>query len=506
MSELHGGVADCPYVLKQRKRERTRMVDSEEEEIQMSTQDEVEDCDMGSSSANATSGNFAGLTVAISKKKPDNKRSYDKLLPCCICGKLLKCKIKRHLETVHVNDPEVAKVMALPSKNERKTGFDALAARGMFQHNSSVLSAKNGILIPCRRSSKHDRNPADYLPCQHCVRFFLKAELWRHEKRCPKKPSETDSSTEDKKRGRSVTAASRMLLEGSLRSDQPLVSPEFNEQVLAKMHHDTFYSRLRYDPLILKLGSTQHHKHGERRKNVTSQEMRQLSRLLKEVSEDNAGDEPTTLASLLTGSNFDRVVAAAERLSCRYQDSDTGRPMCRKPSVGLKLGHLLRKCAQLKKGDAIRTGDKVMGKEADAFMSLHDGEWTSKIASASSTSLKHRQYNNPDVLPLTKDLVKLREYQEKALGAYTEALRKKQTYTNWRLLSDIVYTRVVIFNKRRGGETAKLALNAFLKRPKWHEVANDVLLQTLNPLEASRREAHETVFIHSFIHSFRPFL
>jgi len=79
--------------------------------------------------------------------------------------------------------------------------------------------------------------------------------------------------------------------------------------------------------------------------------------------------------------------------------------------------------------------------------------------------------------------VKLREYQEKALGAFTEALRKEYTYTNWRHLSDIVYTRVVIFNKRRGGETAKLALNAFLKRPKWHEVAKDVLLQTLKPLE-----------------------
>src|SRR6218665_458451 len=287
----------------------------------------------------------------------------------------------------------------------------------------------------------------------------------------------------------------------SVHNSEKVPSPDVQAIIL-----HTVNSRLRNDPLVLKLGSAQHHKHGERRKNVTSQEMRQLSQLLKEVSEDNAGNEPTTLASLLTGSNFDRVVAAAERLSCRYQDSDTGRPMCRKPSVGLKLGHLLRKCAQLKKGDAIRTGDKVMGKEADAFMSLHDGEWTSKIASASSTSLKHRQYNNPDVLPLTKDLVKLREYQEKALGAYTEALRKKQTYTNWRLLSDIVYTRVVIFNKRRGGETAKLALNAFLKRPKWHEVANDVLLQTLNPLEASRREAHETVFIHSFIHSFRPFL
>src|SRR6218665_2468458 len=191
-----------------------------------------------------------------------------------------------------------------------------------------------------------------------------------------------------------------MILEGSVRSDQPLVSPEFNEEVQAKMNHDSYYKRLRNDPLVLKLGSAQHHKHGERRKNVTSQEMHQLSRLLKEVCEDNAGNEPTTLASLLTGSNFDRVVAAAERLPGRYKDTDTRRPMCRKPSVGLKLGHLLRRCAELKKGDAIRTEDEVMGKEADTFISLLGSEWNSKIVSASSTSLKNSQYNNPDILPL----------------------------------------------------------------------------------------------------------
>src|SRR6218665_33804 len=144
--------------------------------------------------------------------------------------------------------------------------------------------------------------------------------------------------------------------------------------------------------------------------------MRQLSRLLKEVSKDSSLPALTTLDSLLTGSNFDRVVAATERLPGRYKDTETRRPMCRKPSVGLKLGHLLRRCAELKKGDAIRTEDEVMGKKAYTFISLHGSEWNSKIASASSTSLKNSQYNNPDILPLTKDLVKLREYHLQRLS------------------------------------------------------------------------------------------
>ena len=48
----------------------------------------------------------------------------------------------------------------------------------------------------------------------------------------------------------------------------------------------------------------------------------------------------------------------------------TGRRVYRKPSLAGKLGHSLKKCAQLKLGLAIRQSDLVMKQEANAFLYL----------------------------------------------------------------------------------------------------------------------------------------
>ena len=46
-----------------------------------------------------------------------------------------------------------------------------------------------------------------------------------------------------------------------------------------------------------------------------------------------------------------------------------------------------------------------------------------------------------------------------------------------------MYTRFVIFNKRRCGETARLLLTAFSNRPRWEQVAVDQIVNSLEPLE-----------------------
>jgi hypothetical protein len=121
--------------------------------------------------------------------------------------------------------------------------------------------------------------------------------------------------------------------------------------------------------------------------------------------------------------------------------------------------------------------------DADAFLALHKADWTNRISSAALATFKRRKYNNPDVLPLTDDLLKLKQYQEKMLSTLTTSLAETPAYTTWRQLMEIVYTRVVIFNKRRCGETAKLLSSAFENRPSWQQSANDEIVGSLNPLE-----------------------
>ena len=87
--------------------------------------------------------------------------------------------------------------------------------------------------------------------------------------------------------------------------------------------------------------------------------------------------------------------------------------------------------------------------DADAFLALHKADWTTRISSAALATFKHRKYNNPEELPITDDVVKLKQYQEKMLSALTASLAQTPTHTIWRKLMEIAYTRIVIFNKRR---------------------------------------------------------
>lgn len=70
----------------------------------------------------------------------------------------------------------------------------------------------------------------------------------------------------------------------------------------------------------------------------------------------------------------------------------------------------------------IRNKCQIMIADADAFLALHKADWTNRISLAALATFKHRKYNNPDVLPLTDDLLKLKQYQEKMLSSLTASL------------------------------------------------------------------------------------
>ena len=66
------------------------------------------------------------------------------------------------------------------------------------------------------------------------------------------------------------------------------------------------------------------------------------------------------------------------------------------------------------------------------------------------------------------------------LGARLEAT---PCYQTWRNLAEVTLTRIVLMNKRRGSETSKLLINAYVNRPNWKESANQEILESLTDLE-----------------------
>ena len=71
----------------------------------------------------------------------------------------------------------------------------------------------------------------------------------------------------------------------------------------------------------------------------------------------------------------------------------------------------------------------------------------------------------------------------KEIEMKTRDLLSSPEYTTWRKLAQITMSRLIFFNKRRGGEVSCLLLKSYQDRPKWEEGMNKEILDSLQGLE-----------------------
>lgn len=166
-----------------------------------------------------------------------------------------------------------------------------------------------------------------------------------------------------------------------------------------------------------------------------------------------------------------------------------------RPSVALILGNLLINCCQLKKGMAIRRQDNDKLLEADRFLSLFNSEWSDSISCPALAALKTSHYNKAEELPSTDDLMKLKKFTDTQLNTWSDALKQNSDYKTWRSLAEVALTKLIVFNKRRANEPAKLELAEYVHRPNWQATSNKELIANLQPLERKLMEKMDLVQI-----------
>ena len=370
------------------------------------------------------------VSVARVCKKEDGRRQYDKKLACYFCGNIIRHRIHSHLDACHGDLPEVAESLS-KTGNQRKYAIEKLKNMGNYRHNIKVLSSGKGELIIARRSSKDGAvDPSDYLPCIHGLAFCKSDELWRHCKTCHLRKQISD----EKSTG--VLAKARMLLEGGLQEEGNVTDKgmqDLHKHVLLTMRKDAAYKALKEDTLIMQFGNVLLRKLGTRRKNDVAQRMRQLSRLKLELSDDGAGIQ---LMDYPTGGCFDEILSAIENVA-GLQENAEGIRVFEIPSLALRLGHNLLKCAELKRGMGIRQQNGQLKEEAETFIQLHSSEWTDKVSSIALATLKTNHFNKPEMLPVTEDLVLLKNFLVQTMEDENKQITKEPSYASWRALAEI---------------------------------------------------------------------
>jgi len=413
-----------------------------------------------------------GIYISNARKNgTTGRRLYDKEHYCLYCCKPY-AKIARHILAVHGDEDDVK---TLPREGmQRKLKLELLLRRGDFRHNHEVISLKKGQLVVLRRPEDNDMDMTtydDFGPCPDCLGFVHKKHMWHHVKQCPHKASTSTNH-------RHVQKESYALLADCSFSN---AQSGFVANILAGMRNDDVFSVISHDIDIQRFGSNLYEKLGAAQMETIRQSMRTVARLILQIRQ--LLEKPSlTLTDCICPDMFDDVVQGVQTL-VRTEFNDSCRPQQGTPSLALKLGYNLKSCASIKLGCAIKNQDIVAEKQAADFLRLYDLEWQRKVSKSALETLGQRRTNTAQLLPLTQDLVKLQQYQLQQMTALCAELETNPTTTAWMNLAKVTLSRLIVFNKRRGGEASRLRVSNYVSRPNWHAHGAEEFKASLSDVE-----------------------
>lgn len=416
------------------------------------------------------------VIVPRSSRTAHGSRKYDKVYSCIFCGKDT-AKIPRHFKTYHKDEPEVMRMESFSDKKERALELDRLRLKGDFYHNLQVLKCGGELRVLRRPSPDEDISYKQFVPCTYCLGFVQKHDLWRHAMVCHFAKTARNDGNDGTHRN--LRFESEMLLHGSNDNERTA----FTQSVIAIMRHDERSFVAKQDELIVKFGCSLFESAGSVKATYITEKMRMLARLVIELREVSS-QEHLNLAQFICPSKFDFVIQATRNL-CSYKIDSTNDNLAtfERPSLALKMGHALKRCATILRGVALRRKEKDLKEDADSFVELIDAEWASKVSATALRTLDEGKFNKAPVLPLTADLVKVRDFLVKEMPRVTEEVLRNPQVGTWRNLAELTVARILLLNKRRGNEGSKIQIAQFTDRPKWSEVSMDEMKRSLQPIE-----------------------
>lgn len=374
--------------------------------------------------------------------------SRDKKNYCFVCGKP-QSKIARHLKVHEKTNAEVAQALAQPKASKlRKKILGQLRNKGNSTHNKEVYKSGSGLL-KIKRKPKLKYNINQYVHCMFCQGLYLRNHLWRHARKCKSKPRTTDET------GPKRVLSLALMVDSGL--CQQISQGVF--KLLTVMKDDEVSAAVRSDFYILQLAQSFFNKHGQdpSKHEYIRQKIREVGRLLlilrNEFSIYNIEDA-------VRPSNFHVLVQAVKRVSGFDEDSHSYKT----PSLALKLGHSLHKISDLICCTALVSGNDELKKSCQAFKTLYLSKWSELVSHTALTTLSDKRFNKPSTLPFTEDVQHLHQHLEKVANLASDTLKSDPSPQAYRELCRTTLAKIILFNRRRGGEVSKMQLSSFLER------------------------------------------
>ena len=187
--------------------------------------------------------------------------------------------------------------------------------------------------------------------------------------------------------------------------------------------------------------------------------IRELGRLLQVLKTEHSIQ---SIEHSINPSCFQHVLTSVRKVA--GYDDVSGKYAV--PSLALKLGHSLRKCAAILKSKGLQETNQDMEKKANAFQQLCEIEWSAEVSSLALRTLHAQKINKVTVMPLARDISKLSSYMAKTAETAMTQLQSAESGRDekegaWLSLAESTLGQVVMFNRRRSGEVSKMKLEDY---------------------------------------------
>ena len=419
--------------------------------------------------------NDSSEKCAVTVMQTDNvgrQRKWDKKHYCFYCDEP-QAKLPRHLQSRHKEEREVVEIASETDVSARKKLLLYIRNIGNHRHNCQVLREGKGVLIIVYRPN-HEASPHAYGPCIHCYGYYVRLDLWRHQ--CPLKPAlpaQTDGSS---RRGR---VRGRVANKSDLLKPPPAgVSFQLNK-VLSSMRRDNVGLIVKNDSLILEVAKREYLRlgHDVTQHGYIRNKLRELGRLVIQLRQ-NTHQPNASLEVFVHPRHLNDIVKAVHDVA----GFSEGKQMYHVPSLALKIGHSIKRCALILQASALEFNLRQKAEQAEQFRQLCEIKWPELVSTHAHRTLYQGKRNKPADLPTNADVVKISSFLHETGNREVQLLhsaRGHEITPAWKKLNEVTLCHLIIFNRRRQGEVSKMKLEDFQKRSSAAIVNGDCVMTDL---------------------------
>lgn len=337
-----------------------------------------------------------------------------------------------------------------PNSKERLEVVSAFRKRGNF-----VLKTEKDISHPVR-SSKNSNT--DHFVCMFCLGLYNKKSLYRRVKVCKSKPSDVTNP------GKNCLSKSQTFM--ASKNHDFLRTSRLKKEIFEIMRADSVSNIAKSDPLICLYGELLLAKHKRQQiATLVSNKIREMAKMLMAIR--SMHDNIRGLFDVLKPEMFATFVAAAKIIS-GYNENEKS---FRAPSLALHMGTNLKILCNIgfkiviekKQIPNISWENRDERKnEIKDLKKLIENHWCNEISSLALKDLKERQWQKPNRLPLSEDILLFQKYIEEISENAYESLRGGVNVQNsYKTLVECVLAQTIMFNRKRIGDVQYLKIETY---------------------------------------------